>query len=40
MEAVVIGAILPVAGAVLIVVFLGLEVRRLMRQDAERHGTR
>jgi hypothetical protein len=37
MDAVVIGSILSVVGAIVIVVFLGYKVSKLIAQDAERH---
>ena len=38
MDAVVIGSILTVVGAVVIVGYLGIKMYRLMERDARRHG--
>ncbi len=37
MDAVVIGSILSVVGAIVVIVFLGYKVRKLIAKDAERH---
>ena len=38
MDAVVIGSILSVVGAIVIVVYLGYKISKLMSQDADRSG--